>query len=418
MQKRISLRSFQKTESQIKQSLRTAVLVTAGLRIAGCIVYGISSMAAGSLSGAGAVYQFSLLAACVMILAMRFADPSGRRVRYLLFLEFFCVQVVGFHQHQLTVLEYFYLPLIMIDIALMFPMHWAIPLELIYGLLFGPFMGYSLQARTSITLDGQTFSLLIVTIPFFGACTYCCCVLALLIFRQRQMQQAHCTEITINRNLDSINRILSTQMFSIRSESEILAKKEVTKDVHDNVGYIFTNLIMMLQATEAVFEHEPQRARAMLSNCVDYGCQGMNTIRETLRTIRQSESRSNANIQREIHALAILFSRCTGTSVHIEFGNWPKHFRPEVDSFLLSFVKEGLTNALKHGMATSIQILCSVNKQHLRITIEDNGIGLQSNEIRYGIGLQSIAETVAHLGGEVKIASHEKGFCIHVQLPV
>lgn len=69
-------------------------------------------------------------------------------------------------------------------------------------------------------------------------------------------------------------------------------------------------------------------------------------------------------------------------------------------------------------MATSIQILCSVNKQHLRITIEDNGIGLQSNEIRYGIGLQSIAESVAHLGGEVKIASHEKGFCIHVQLPV
>ena len=87
-------------------------------------------------------------------------------------------------------------------------------------------------------------------------------------------------------------------------------------------------------------------------------------------------------------------------------------------NFQEKFVKEGLTNALKHGMATSIQILCSVSKQHLRITIEDNGIGLQSNEIRYGIGLQSIAETVAHLGGEVKIASHEKGFCIHVQLPV
>lgn len=418
MQKKISLLSFQKTERQIKQSLRTAALVTAGLRIIGCIVYWIVCRTVGNPSTPSTTYQLALLMACLLILAIRFMDPSGRRVRFLLFLEFFCIQVIGFHQHQLVVLEYFYLPLIMTDIALMFPAHWAIPLELMYGLMFGPFMGYGYQAGASFTLDGQSYSLLFVTIPFFIVCTYCCCVLALLIFKQQQMQQAHCTEVTMNRNLDSINRILSSQMFSIRSESEILAKKEVTKDVHDNVGYIFTNLIMMLQATEAVFEHEPQRAKTMLSNCVDYGCQGMNTIREILRTIRQSQSRSSTNIQREIHALASLFSRCTGTSVRVEFGNWPKNFCPEVDSFLLSFVKESLTNALKHGMATSIQILCSVNKQHLRITIEDNGIGLQSNEIRYGIGLQSIAESVAHLGGEVKIASHEKGFCIHVQLPV
>ena len=140
--------------------------------------------------------------------------------------------------------------------------------------------------------------------------------------------------------------------------------------------------------------------------------------RETLRTIRQTEIRSNTNIQREIHALVSLFSRCTDTSVRIEFGNWPKSFRPEINSFLLSFVKESLTNAVKHGMATSIQILCSMNKHHLSITVEDNGIGLQNNEIRYGIGLQSIAETVSQLNGEVKMASHGKGFCIHVQLPI
>lgn len=418
MQNNISLLSFQRTGRQIKQSLRSAVLFTAGLRILGVVVYWLACMGVNNQYGLNTSWPIGLLLVSGLVLVIRLMDPSGRRVRYFLFLEFFCIQIIGFHQHDLVVLEYFFLPLIMVDIALMFSLSWAIPLEMVYGILFGPFMGYGFQAKASFVIGQHAISIVSVTLPFFVVCTYACCVLALLIFRQEQMQRAHCAEVTMNRNLDSINRVLSSQMFSIRAESEMLAKKEVTKDVHDNVGYIFTNLIMMLQATEAVFEHEPERAKMMLSNCVDYGCQGMNTIRETLRTIRQTEIRSNTNIQREIHALVSLFSRCTDTSVRIEFGNWPKSFRPEINSFLLSFVKESLTNAVKHGMATSIQILCSMNKHHLSITVEDNGIGLQNNEIRYGIGLQSIAETVSQLNGEVKMASHGKGFCIHVQLPI
>lgn len=87
--KKISLLSFQKTERQIKQSLRTAALVTAGLRIIGCIVYWIVCRTVGNPSTPSTTYQLALLMACLLILAIRFMDPSGRRVRFLLFLEFF-----------------------------------------------------------------------------------------------------------------------------------------------------------------------------------------------------------------------------------------------------------------------------------------------------------------------------------------
>ena len=85
---------------------------------------------------------------------------------------------------------------------------------------------------------------------------------------------------------------------------------------------------------------------------------------------------------------------------------------------MLSFVKESLTNAIKHGMATDIQITCILLRQKISITVQDNGIGVSDEAIHYGIGLQSIAENAAQLGGNMKVISREKGFGIRVQLPV
>ena len=362
--------------------------------------------------------EFWFLAASLITICLRTLDPSYHRVRYLLFLEFFCVQIIGYHYHRMMILEFFFLPLIMVDIGIMFPSKAALPINLICGFVFIPFMSSSFQANATVTAFTLTFPLNHVILLYSTVCIFTCSLLSVLIQRLRQMQSAHDTEITINRNLDSINRTLSSKMFAIRSESEMQAKKEVTKKVHDNVGYIFTNLIMMLQATEAVFMHEPERTKAMLGNCVEYGCQGMNTIREALRSMRQTEEQPNMLIQKEIHALACLFSRCTGTTVKIEFGNWPKSFTPAINSFLLSFVKESLTNALKHGMATNIQIICGISEKKISITVQDNGSGLSDKTIHYGIGLQSIAEAAAQLGGKMKVIAQNEGFWIRVQLPI
>ena len=417
MLRKTSLLSFQKTKLQINQTLRLAVLFTAGLRIAICCFFWLPQLR--HCAGSPLVtFEFGLLSFSLITGALRLVDTSSRCVRYLLFVEFFYIQILGYHCKNLILSEFFFLPLVITDIAIMFPIKAALPLEIVCGLILAPFMGYTFQAHAKLTVSSLEIPLHAIAFLFYAVCVYACSLLSLIIHKQCQMQAAHDAEFTVNRNLDSINRVLSSEMFTIRSESELQAKKEVTQEIHDNVGYIFTNLIMMLQATEAVFEREPDRARAMLSNCVEYGRQGMNSIRETLRSVRHKEEHSELPIKNELHALACLFSRCTGTVVRTEFGNWPRNFTPAIDSFLLSFVKESLTNAIKHGMATDIQITCILLRQKISITVQDNGIGVSDEAIHYGIGLQSIAENAAQLGGNMKVISREKGFGIRVQLPV
>ncbi len=412
-----SLLTFQGIERRSRLMPRRSAIFTAALRMLACaLAFGAAArLDAANESG----WTPLLLAFCGFTLlgfALRLADRSCRWVRYLLFVEIFYVQILGYHSKALIFVEYFFIPLALLDIGYMFPVGAAVPIELVGGIAVIPLMSFSFQAHASLMAGGLSIPLLMITLPCYAACACANSLLAISASHQAQMLAVHNAEISVNRNLDSINRVLSSRMFSIKSESELTAKMQVTKDVHDNVGYIFTNLIMMLQATEAVYERDPAKAKGMLSNCVEYSRQGMNEIRHTLRVIRQAD-RPAAWIQKEMNDLIRLFSRCTGASVSIEYGNWPRSFSPQIDSFLLSFVKETLTNALKHGMAASIRITCWLGKRELSMTVQDNGTGCR-DAIRFGIGLQSIQESVARLGGELSAASREDGFRVRIQLPL
>lgn len=409
--------TFQRIERRSQSLPRKVALSTGTLRIIACL---IAICTAWRLDATNSFGWLSLLLSfsCFTLLGcgLRLADRSFQWVRYLLLIEIFYVQILGYHCRFLAFAEYFFIPLALLDIAFMYPVRAAIPIELIGGMLTVPFMSYSFQARAAILIGGQSIPLFMISFPCFAACSCASSLVALMAAHQKQMLAVHDAEVGINRNLDSINRALSTQMFSIKSESEQTAKMQVTKDVHDNAGYIFTNLLMMLQATEAVFERDPNKAKSMLSNCVDYSCQGMNEIRGILRAIRKPDQ-SKVHIQKEMNDLIRLFSRCTGTSVSIEYGNWPRSFSPSIDSFLLSFVKEMLTNALKHGMATSIRITCWLGRDDLSMTVRDNGTGHQG-DIRFGIGLQGILDSVTKLGGELSVQSQECGFLVRIQIPL
>lgn len=301
------------------------------------------------------------------------------------------------------------------DIAVLFSARVSIPLEIIYGVFFAPLMSVAIQKNATVQIAAFSFPLLLVTWPFFLSCAFSNSLVAMLIQEQKLLSVAHNTEISINRNLDSINRALSAQMYAVKAEAELYAKKQVTKDIHDNIGHIFVNLIMMLQATSAIFEQDVPRAKSMLNNCVDYSCNGMNEIRQLLRTIRSTE-RPMISIRTEMSSLIKLFSRCTGTSVYVEYGNWPKRFEPALSSFLLSFVKETLTNSIKHGMATKIYISCWQGKRELSMTVQDNGCS-DLCDIHYGIGLQNIQESLEQFHGKLSANHLDNGFMVRIKMP-
>jgi two-component system NarL family sensor kinase len=69
---------------------------------------------------------------------------------------------------------------------------------------------------------------------------------------------------------------------------------------------------------------------------------------------------------------------------------------------------EAVTNAARHGHATSCRVRLAVEAQALIVEIRDDGIGLPA-EFAPGVGIASMRERAAELGGHFSAARHPAG---------
>ena len=78
-------------------------------------------------------------------------------------------------------------------------------------------------------------------------------------------------------------------------------------------------------------------------------------------------------------------------------------------------VQEGITNAIRHGHATRVQVRCHIEGGVLEVSVRDNGIGCKS--VTPGFGLQHMQERMLMLGGTFWYENSD-GFCIRAEIPL
>lgn len=80
---------------------------------------------------------------------------------------------------------------------------------------------------------------------------------------------------------------------------------------------------------------------------------------------------------------------------------WSRH--------LILIFKEAMTNAAKHSNCSEATIVFNYQKNELKISFKDNGIGFSVDEISYENGLKNIVDRAKKIGGELFINSSEEG---------
>ncbi|MDO5032138.1 sensor histidine kinase [Corynebacterium sp.] len=76
-------------------------------------------------------------------------------------------------------------------------------------------------------------------------------------------------------------------------------------------------------------------------------------------------------------------------------------------------VAEGLTNAVKHGQATRVEVDVDL-RSGVKVSVTDDGRGPQSGS---GTGLAGLSERAAALGGTVTLEAAGQGACLRLELP-
>ena len=82
--------------------------------------------------------------------------------------------------------------------------------------------------------------------------------------------------------------------------------------------------------------------------------------------------------------------------------------------------EEFLNNSIKHGNATEINININQNKEEITLSISDNGVGFNIDEVTTfkGYGLKNIKNRVESFNGDLKINSvQNQGTTFNIKIP-
>lgn len=188
------------------------------------------------------------------------------------------------------------------------------------------------------------------------------------------------------------------------AQAEERARQDLAIALHDTVAQTLAFAVLAAQ-TAAATSGEPD-VRERLAELVRQMHQAIAEVRavisELTPTLRSSDLREGLR----------LLGRQVGSRHHYAVDVLADDL-PAMDDKILTVlyrsVRELLTNAAKHARARQVTIRCAVVEDMLELQVEDDGVGFDRAQLERGdgthFGLLSIAEHLAHLGGDMQVYS-------------
>lgn len=91
----------------------------------------------------------------------------------------------------------------------------------------------------------------------------------------------------------------------------------------------------------------------------------------------------------------------------------------KLETSIYRIVQELVNNIIKHSKATEVSCMVKKNEATINLIIEDNGVGFDLENVKSGIGLNSLKSRVDFLNGEIQFESNnEKGLLAYIQIPL
>jgi signal transduction histidine kinase len=220
-------------------------------------------------------------------------------------------------------------------------------------------------------------------------------------------------------NLDALAELnLNLQGYArtVDEESSERERNRISREIHDISGYIFTNLIALMDAAGSMRRDDQAGLTDILITARKTAQEGLRETRIALRKLRE-EQPGMTNSPRSIFKIVSIFRKITGIEVELNLGNLPHFLSQGLNLALYRTVQEALTNAVRHGKATYVRVNFWVEADELGLTIADNGKG--AFDVVKGIGLTGMEERIGALGGSVRIGrAPEGGFSLSVHVPL
>jgi signal transduction histidine kinase len=227
----------------------------------------------------------------------------------------------------------------------------------------------------------------------------------------REQKRRQAAEI---KQAEAMHRLLLERAFTAQEEE----RRRIARELHDEAGQLLTSLLVGLRSLED-------------SVTPDVKAQG-----RRLRTIAAQAMEEIGRLARGLHptvlddhGLGVALSRYVAeySETHkiavnlilrgLDSSNLPQG----VQIRLYRILQEALTNVARHSGAKKVSIIFSRSASALKVAVIDDGCGFDAEAVTassHRLGIQSMWERAAMLGGTVSFTSKGKGTRVLVQIPL
>lgn len=205
----------------------------------------------------------------------------------------------------------------------------------------------------------------------------------------------------------SERRRLENRLLRISEEE----RRKIGRDLHDGLGQMLTGIGLISQ----------NLARKLKVN----GLPGADEVAEIYKMIREADEQAKAlahglvNIELEsegfseaVRHLCDRAKKMFKIDCRCDFDDKIEIENDMTKLHLYRIIQEAVSNAVKHGEATKVEVGIHREKNYVRITVTDNGVGFKGSKKRdkiKGIGMNTMNYRAHILGGNLNVEESEEG---------
>ena len=237
-------------------------------------------------------------------------------------------------------------------------------------------------------------------------------VLGMVITDLREQKSKQAAEI---KQAEAMRRLILERTLSAQEEE----RRGIARELHDEAGQLLTALLVGLRTLEharklADVKEQGRRLREIAAKAIDEVGRLARGLHPTVL---------------EDHGLGVALSRYTteyatnhNIAVDLTMGDLEfSDLSSTAQITLYRIIQEALTNVARHSGAKTVKIRFRSSAKAVEVEVVDDGCGFDAEAVAvssHRLGIQSMRERAAMIGGTVSFISQGKGTTILVQVPL
>jgi signal transduction histidine kinase len=198
--------------------------------------------------------------------------------------------------------------------------------------------------------------------------------------------------------------LTNAKLYERSGELSVLQERaRLARELHDAVSQRLFSIRAHARAAEVLVAKAPARASAELAAIAELGAQAHGELRAVIDGLAPPELDADG-LAESLRKYALLAGRAHGIPVSVTAADLPE-LDPRVQAAAFRVAQEALQNALRHSGASEISVSLSRAPRRVVLEVSDDGTGFDPGIASGGLGLASMRERAAAVGGMLRLSS-------------